>query len=138
MVSVPARRAAVAYATGRGLSQRRACTLLGVGRSALHYRSTKAAKDAPVLARMAELAAQYPRYGYRRIAIFLGRDGHVMSFGRALPSVAAGAASGAAQAAEKAHRDRPPAPERADGRQPGVVRTTSCSTGAPTASSSSA
>ena len=83
MVSVPARRAGVAYATGKGLSQRRACTLLGVGRSALHYSSTKRAKDAPVLARMAELAAQYPRYGYRRIAIFLGRDGHAMSFGRA-------------------------------------------------------
>ena len=43
----------------------------------------KAVKDAPVLARMAELSAQYPRYGYRRIAIFLGRDGHKMSFGRA-------------------------------------------------------
>ena len=82
-MSVPARRAAVAYATGKGLSQRRACTLLGVGRSALHYCSTKLKKDRPVLARMAELAAQYPRYGYRRIAIFLGRDGHAMSFGRA-------------------------------------------------------
>ena len=56
MVSVPARRAAVAYATGRGLSQRRACTLLSVARSALDYRSRKPAKDAPVLARMAELA----------------------------------------------------------------------------------
>ena len=83
MVSVPARRGCVAYATGKGLSQRRACTLIGVGRSALHYRSKKAAKDAPVLQRMAELSAQYPRYGYRRIAIFLGRDGHKMSFGRA-------------------------------------------------------
>jgi putative transposase len=83
MVSVPARRDGVAYATGKGLSQRRACTLLGVGRSALHYRSVRRAKDAPVLARMAELSAQYPRYGYRRIAIFLGRDGHKMSFGRA-------------------------------------------------------
>lgn len=83
MVSVPARRAGVAYATGKGLSQRRACTLLGVGRSALHYCSRKLTKDRPVLARMAELAAQYPRYGYRRIAIFLGRDGHAMSFGRA-------------------------------------------------------
>ena len=58
MVSVPARRAGVAYATGKGLSQRRACTLLGVGRSALHYCSTKLAKDTPVLARMAELAAR--------------------------------------------------------------------------------
>ena len=82
MVSVPARRSQVAFAAAKGLSQRRACTLIGVGRSALHYRSTKAETDAPVLARMAALAAQYPRYGYRRIAIFLEREGHVMSFGR--------------------------------------------------------
>ena len=82
MVSVPARRSQVAYAAGKGLSQRRACTLIGVGRSALRYRSTKAEADAPVLARMTALAAQYPRYGYRRIAIFLEREGHVMSFGR--------------------------------------------------------
>ena len=32
---------------------------------------------------MRELSAQYPRYGYRRIRIFLGREGHQMSFGRA-------------------------------------------------------
>ena len=83
MVSVPARRSQVAYATAKGLSQRRACTLVKVGRSALRYQSTKAEKDAPVLAAMAELSAQYPRYGYRRIAIFLDRDGHTMSFGRA-------------------------------------------------------
>lgn len=83
MVSVPARRCQVAFATGRGLSQRRACTLVKVGRSALCYRSRMAEKDAPVLARMSELAAQYPRYGYRRVRIFLGRDGHKMSFGRA-------------------------------------------------------
>ena len=83
MVSVPARRSQVAFATGRGLSQRRACTLAKVGRSALRYRSRMAVKDAPVLTRMSELAAQYPRYGYRRVRIFLGRDGHKMSFGRA-------------------------------------------------------
>ena len=83
MVSVPARRSQVVFATARGLSQRRACTLIGVGRSALRYRSAKAERDAPVLARMTALSAQYPRYGYRRIAIFLARDGHAMSFGRA-------------------------------------------------------
>jgi putative transposase len=83
MVSVPARREQVAYGTGRGLSQRRACTLIEVGRSVLHYRSHKGGRDAAVLARMAELAAQDPRYGYRRIRIFLGRDGHQMSPGRA-------------------------------------------------------
>jgi putative transposase len=83
MVSVPARRSAVMYAMGRGLSQRRACTLLKVARSALGYRSRQAEKDARVLGRMGELARQYPRYGYRRIRIFLGRDGHSMSASRA-------------------------------------------------------
>ena len=54
-----------------------------VARSALGYRSRKAAADAPVVERMGELARQYPRYGYRRIRIFLARDGHRMSVGRA-------------------------------------------------------
>src|SRR6266436_10121953 len=83
MVSVPARREQVAFAEKRGLSPRRACTLIKVARSALRYRLRKAAKDAPVLACMRELSAQYPRYGYRRIRIFLGREGHKMSPGRA-------------------------------------------------------
>jgi putative transposase len=82
-VSVQVRRAAVSYATGRGLSQRRACTLLSVGRSALSYVPRKAATEAPAVARMSELARVYPRYGYRRIQVFLGRDGHAMSAGRA-------------------------------------------------------
>jgi putative transposase len=73
----------VTYATRRGVSQRRACTLMKVARSALDYSSRRARKDAPVLARMAALSVQYPRYGYRRIRIFLGRDGHAMSPGRA-------------------------------------------------------
>jgi putative transposase len=72
----------VAYGRECGLSARRACTLLKVARSALDYESRKAAKDAPVMERMTALSAQYPRYGYRRIHIFLGRDGHRMSAGR--------------------------------------------------------
>ena len=83
MVSVPARRWQVAYGRERGLSARRACTLFSVARSALDYRGRQAAKDAAVIARMKELSAQYPRYGYRRIRIFLDRDGHTMSPGRA-------------------------------------------------------
>jgi putative transposase len=82
MVSVPARREQVAYATCRGLSQRRSCTLLSVSRSAPGYRSVKAAKDAPVLARDGA-GAQYPRFGYRRIRVFLEREDHGMSWGRA-------------------------------------------------------
>src|SRR5262245_65543297 len=80
---MPARRRQVAYGRERGLSVRRACTLFSVARSALSYRSRKAAKDMPVVERMKELSAQYPRYGYRRIRIFLGRDGYHMSPGRA-------------------------------------------------------
>jgi len=82
-VSVPARRRQVAYGRERGLSARRACTLFSVARSALRYQGRKTAKDAVVVERMRELSAQYPRYGYRRIRIFLGRDGHRMSVGRA-------------------------------------------------------
>ena len=82
-MSVPARRLQVAYSRERGLSVRRACTLFRVARSALRYASRKAAADAPVIDRMKALSAQYPRYGYRRIRIFLGRDGHCMSVGRA-------------------------------------------------------
>ena len=75
MVGVPARREQVAYAMRRGLSQRRSCTLLHVARSAVSYRSTKAERDAPVVACMVALGAQYPRFGYRRIRIFLDREG---------------------------------------------------------------
>lgn len=36
-------------------------------------------RDAPLLAAMRGLAAQYPRYGYRRIQVFKERLGHAMS-----------------------------------------------------------
>jgi hypothetical protein len=54
-----------------------------VARSALGYRSRKAPADAAVIERMTQLARRYPRFGYRRIRIFLARDGHRMSPGRA-------------------------------------------------------
>lgn len=82
-MSACARREQVAYASTRGLSQRRACALLRTARSGLGYESRKAAKDAAAVSKMVELAGQYPRYGYRRIRVFLGRDGHKMSNGRA-------------------------------------------------------
>ena len=70
VVSSQARREQVAFACECGLSKRRACELLEVARSALAYRSVRAERDAPPLAAMKRLAAQYPRYGYRRIRIF--------------------------------------------------------------------
>lgn len=62
---------------------RRACGLLSVARSTLHYESRLAIKDKPVLAQMRELSAQYPRFGYRRIQVFLERMGYPMSADRA-------------------------------------------------------
>lgn len=82
MVGAPVRRSQVAYVHHRGLSIRRACALLSVARSTLHYESRLAKRDAPALAAMRALAARYPRYGYRRIQVFLARQGYVMSADR--------------------------------------------------------
>lgn len=82
MVSAHVRRHQVTYATGRGLSVRRACALLSVARSTLGYRPRLPIKDAPAVAAMRRWAAQYPRFGYRRIQVFLEREGLVMSADR--------------------------------------------------------
>jgi putative transposase len=83
MVGARVRRQQVAYAQRRGLSGRRACALLTVARSTMGYQSRLATRDQPVVEAMRRLASQYPRYGYRRIRIFLHREGHVMSADRA-------------------------------------------------------
>lgn len=77
------RREQVAYALERGLSTRRACAALCVSRSTLGYASRLVLRDAPIVAAMRRLAAVYPRYGYRRIRIFLKREGHDLSAQRA-------------------------------------------------------
>lgn len=82
MVSVQARKEQVAHAVGRGISQRRACTLIQISRAMLSYERRMPAKDAGAGRRMKELSDQYPRYGYRRIRIFLARDGFAMSVSR--------------------------------------------------------
>src|SRR6185437_16648080 len=83
MVGAPVRRRQVTYLQQGGVSIRRACALMSVARSTLRYESRLAKRDAPVMAVMHELAAQYPRYGYRRIQVFLERRGHRMSADRA-------------------------------------------------------
>ncbi len=82
-MSSQARREQAALACERGHSQRRACELPGVARSGLGYRSARSERDAPALEAMKRLAAQYPRYGYRRIRVFLRREGYGMSRHRA-------------------------------------------------------
>jgi putative transposase len=83
MVSAPVRRQQVAYVCQRGISERRACALMSVARSGLGYESRLAKRDAPVIELMKGFSVQYPRYGYRRIQVFLGRAGQHMSADRA-------------------------------------------------------
>ena len=83
MVSASVRRQQIAFVCQRGRSVRRACALLRVPRSTVGYESKLAQRDAPAVAVMRELSLQYPRYGYRRIQVFMGRRGHAMSTDRA-------------------------------------------------------
>jgi putative transposase len=76
------RRAAVIYAQERcGLSQRRACRLVGAGRSTVRYRSRRQ-EDGRVRRRLRELAEQRPRFGYRRLYVLLRREGIVVNHKR--------------------------------------------------------
>ena len=93
MVSAPSRRLQVAFARKRGLSVRRACALLKTPRSGLAYAAKRPQKDAPATAKMLELSRRYPRYGYRRIRVFLARAGLKMSASPGARSVAASIAS---------------------------------------------
>ena len=116
MVGVPARREQVAYAQRRDLSQRRSCTLLGVARSALRYRSTKAEKDAPVLARMVTLGRTVPALRLPANPHLPRSRGPCHELGPGLAAVEAGPAAGAPQATAQADRDRAAPPAGAHGR----------------------
>ena len=118
MVSVSARRSGVAYARERGLSARRACTLLRVARSALGYRSRKAATDAPVIERMMELARRYPRYEAYPDFSGPGRTPDERRSG--VPAMADGAPAGTTQPAAEANCELATKAVGAEGCQRGV------------------
>jgi putative transposase len=58
-----------------GLSERRACRLVGIGRSTLRYRSRPRPEEESLKRRLRELAAARPRFGYRRLHVLLRREG---------------------------------------------------------------
>jgi len=58
-----------------GISQRKACRLVGLSRSSLCYRSAKQNDDQVIKDRLTELAHERRRFGYRRLHILLGREG---------------------------------------------------------------
>ena len=61
-----------------GLSQRRACELVGVDRSTLRYRCRRP-EDRALRERLRELAAERRRFGYRRLGWMLAREGHTIN-----------------------------------------------------------
>lgn len=60
------------------MSERRACSTLGVDRKTVRYRPRRAADEA-LRSRMRELAAERRRFGYRRLHVLLRREGLVQN-----------------------------------------------------------
>src|SRR5215470_5182475 len=79
MVTPAVRREAVTQLrVGFEVSERRACTALGVDRSSVRYRSCRP-DDGIARVRLRELAAVRRRFGYRRLHILMTREGLVMN-----------------------------------------------------------
>ena len=73
-MTVADRRDAVAFLRTKGVSERRACRLFGLGRSSLRYRPREG-RDEALRQRLLGLARRHPRYGYRRAWAVLQREG---------------------------------------------------------------
>jgi putative transposase len=79
MVTPAVSREAVAHLqVAYEVSERRACTALGAGRTSVRYRSHRP-DDAAARARLRELASVRRRFGYRRLHVLLRREGIVMN-----------------------------------------------------------
>src|SRR5690242_9260824 len=61
-----------------GMSERRACRIIGVDRASVRYRSRRPA-DTTLRERLRQLAHQRRRFGYRRLHVLLRREGHVVN-----------------------------------------------------------
>src|SRR6185437_14097176 len=75
VVTPAARRAVVSAACeAHGISERRACSIIGADRSAMRYRRCRV-DEAAARRRLKELAAERRRFGYRRLKLLLDREG---------------------------------------------------------------
>ena len=75
MVTPDAKRRAVQHIREQfGLSERRACGIVGVSRRVVRYEPTRP-DDRALRKRLRELAAERRRFGYRRLGYLLAREG---------------------------------------------------------------
>lgn len=76
MVTAEQRRTAVREAiTTAAISERQACRYTGFARASQRYRTRRPARTL-LRDRLATLAGMRPRWGYRRLAVLLRREGH--------------------------------------------------------------
>ena len=82
MVRPAVKRAAVAHLRARmGLSERRACQIVGADRKMLRYRSVRS-PETELRQRLRDLANERRRFGYRRLFILLRREGEPSGINR--------------------------------------------------------
>jgi len=82
MVGPAVKREAVAYLqAGHGLSERRACRIVGADRKMVRYQSRRA-PDTELRGRLRELANERRRFGYRRLFVLLRREGEPSGINR--------------------------------------------------------
>lgn len=82
MVAPAAKREAVAHLkSGHEMSERRACKVVGCDRMSVRYRSRRV-DDPKLRERLRALAHERRRFGYRRLIIFLRREGFVVNHKR--------------------------------------------------------
>src|SRR5262249_56051927 len=83
LLSPPRRRRAVAWMRARlGVSERRACRVLGQARSTQRHRPRPRPEEARLVLQMVALATAYGRYGDRRITALLRPTGWRGEVGR--------------------------------------------------------
>ena len=64
--------------SAHGMSERRACRVLGVDRSSMRYEATRI-DDGLLRERLKVLAGERRRFGYRRLHVLLRREGHAVN-----------------------------------------------------------
>ena len=82
MVGPAAKREAVAYLrAGHGLSERRACNVVGADRKMIRYRSVRP-PETELRAKLRDLANARRRFGCRRLFVLLRREGEPSGINR--------------------------------------------------------
>ena len=84
-----------------GVSERRACKVLGHPRSTHRYEPIPGEDEQGLTEEIVELASRYGRYGYRRVTALLRMEGLGCEPQESRADLATGRAEGAGQAAQE-------------------------------------